>query len=697
VDRKFYILLLVGLAAASLWYWTNSMCEKKDLRIIKTVADIIALFPTTVSQLDHEVSCALKDAQERIKKIIDIPADERTFANTAQALDALGSTSNLVVVANVAHALMYMSPDTPLREAAQKKIIEIKKFITDNISNNVRLYQAFQAYVEGNAKKEQLTREQTYFLSETMKDYKRAGLNLPEEKLNEVRKLKNKLNELKLAFEQNIAKDDKKVFVTRAELAGLDDDFINALPKADDGMYILGLDYPTYFNVRENCTVESTRKKMFKAFGTRGYPKNKEILEKIIELPDTLSHLLGFESFAALDLDSEMAKKPERVEKFLSELLSKVQQKEAQEFEILTKELPESVVLHSDGKMYPWNAAFVQEYYKKKHYNIDENKIAEYFPMEPTIEGMLDIYQKFLGLTFKQLPISGLWHEDVKLIEITDNDTQKIIGYLLLDLYPRPNKFTHACHINAIEAITAPDGSETPALSFIIANFPKSTATKPSLLKRNDVETFFHEFGHAMHSLLGRTKLGSFAGTATKTDFVEVPSQMFEEWLWDKDILKDLSGHYKTGEQLPDELIDTLLKTKNLFQGTFLQRQLHLSNASLDYFKKGAKKDLDSLFKDLYTAIVLNMYYDDEVHPWASFGHLTDYGAKYYSYLWSKVFALDLFYEIKKQGLLNQEVGKRLIKTILGKGGSQEPDELLVEFLGREPNQKNFLKDLGLN
>ncbi|MCX5922700.1 MAG: M3 family metallopeptidase, partial [Candidatus Dependentiae bacterium] len=363
----------------------------------------------------------------------------------------------------------------------------------------------------------------------------------------------------------------------------------------------------------------------------------------------------------------------------------------------LASDLPAGVTLTADGKMLPWDAAYATNYYKKKHFNIDETEIANYFPMEKTIKGLLDIYEQFFGLRFNEASIPHVWHEGVRLLEVYDAASDKLLGYFLLDLYPRDNKYSHACHVSIVPSIYGANNELLPALSLVIANFPQSTATKPSLLKRKDVTTFFHEFGHALHALLGRTQIASLSGTSVKRDFVEMPSQMLEEWLWDSAILKQVSGHYQTGAPLPDDLIERILALKNFNPARFVQTQLFYASLSLDYFKEGAQKDTFQIYKDLSTKILKHSAFSDEKHMYAAFGHLTGYGAKYYGYLWSKVFALDLFAEIKKHGLLNPEIGKKYVHDVIGRGGSDEPMVLLEAFLGREPNQEAFLKDLGLD
>jgi thimet oligopeptidase len=289
-----------------------------------------------------------------------------------------------------------------------------------------------------------------------------------------------------------------------------------------------------------------------------------------------------------------------------------------------------------------------------------------------------------------------MWHDDVRLIEVFDKNNKQL-GYLFLDLHPRPNKYTHAAHGNIVPGITLPDGSRLPVVSVVMANFPKPSKDKPALLMREDVRTFFHEFGHAVHSLLGATQMGSFAGTSVKTDFVEMPSQMLEEWLWDKDILKKISSHYKTGQPLPDGMIENILALKRYDAGNFIARQIMLAKYSLDLHKKGADKDPEKLWFALAEQLLPHLYAGPEYRAYASFGHLTGYGAKYYGYLWSKVFALDLFDTIKKQGLLNPEIGAKYVQEVISKGGSVDPNILLVNFLGRAPSQEAFLKDMGLD
>lgn len=677
-------------------YCARTAKEKMLSEQISSVEQVKQLFLKSPDEIREQADRYLKEAQQAIDAIITIPHAERTFANTAQALSDLCSRSNIAVKSNFFEMVEYVYPDKQMRDSAHEVVQKVEEFFVDNLSNNKKIYEAFKGYAEGNAKTEQLRDDQQYYLDETMKGFKRAGLDLPDDELEKVKELKKKLQRLTQEFDRNIAADLKTITVSRNDLSGLGDDFIAQQKKADNGNYIVGVDYPTFFRVMKQCTVEGTRKKIYEAFSNRAYPENEQLLKEIIALRDKLARALGFESYSALNIDSQMAKTPQRVEAFLTDIYERAQVKADQELDALTKELPESVTLNGDGKVNVWDLAFLKNEYKKRHFAVDEEKVAEYFPMQKTVDALLDIYRQFMGVDFKEVPLSGVWHDDVRLIEVYNKNGSELYGYIFLDLHPRPHKYSHAAHAGLVPAIQLADGSRLPAASLVMANFTEPTKDKPSLLLREEVSTFFHEFGHALHAQLGATQLGSFAGTRVKTDFVEMPSQMLEEWLWDKDILKKVSSHYKTGEPLPDDLIKNIIALKRFDTGLFVTRQAFLAFLALDLYKSGTDKDPYRMSHALVERMLPRIHYGPEYRFYASFGHLTGYGAKYYGYLWSKVFALDLFDKIQQKGLLNGEIGEQYVRKILNKGGSADPNTLLRDFLGREPNKDAFIKDLGL-
>ena len=664
---------------------------------VNNIQDIIALFPKTVAEIQVNTAQAMYDAKQKINSLIALKKEERIFTNTAKALDAIEALSSFSILFNTVYILEMVSPDEALRTAAHEAISKMQEFSVDELANNQALYYALKDYVDTDALQEKLTEKQRYYLQETMDAFKRNGLDLPAQKRSKVKQLQKDIALNSRIFDTNIASDQTKVTLTEDELVGLDPSFIENLARDAAGNYLLGVDYPTYFHVMENCAHEQARKKMFVAFNNRAYPANDDILRTVIAKRNQVAQELGFASYAAFDLDNEMVETPARAYEFLTSLLAQVDKKVAQEIAQLIADLPPSVTLSPEEKIKPWDSAFIKNQYKKKYLAIDERKIAEYFPLEKTIQGLLSIYEQFFSIRFKQVPVSGAWHEQVTGIEVYDVTTDELLGYFLLDLYPRANKYSHACHITIIPATYDDQGRANKAASLVIANFPQATATRPALLERHYVKTFFHEFGHALHALFGRTQMASFAGTNVKRDFVEMPSQMLEEWLADKDILKMVSSHYLTGEPLSDDLIEKIIRLKHFDSGTFVQQQSYYALMALELFGAGADKDPYAVMRELYQSLFPYKLFSEQDHMYASFGHLMGYGAKYYGYLWSKVFALDLFDEIKKHGLLNPSIGQHYKDTVLSQGGSQDPNELLQAFLGRKPSKQAFVQDLGLS
>lgn len=413
-------------------------------------------------------------------------------------------------------------------------------------------------------------------------------------------------------------------------------------------------------------------------------------------MKDRLAHVLGYPSFAHLDMENEMAHSPENVSAFLEEIAPKARTKVLKEIDALKKDLPEGIDLSEDGKFYMWDFTYVRNEYKKKHLAVDEAYIAEFFPVETTLPALLNVYEKFFGLHFKKLENTHTWHPETQLLAVYKDGVYR--GTVILDIYPRPFKYTHACELTVIPSMRV-QGRIHPALVTVIANFPPAQGGKPALLKRRDMITFFHEFGHAIHALLGATQMASFSGTRVKSDFVEMPSQMLENWMWDAKILKMVSSHYKTKEPLPDELIEKIRQIKNFDTGNFLSSQLALANAALAYFMPGEHKDVPHIWKEIQELYRPYLVIDKDYQYYCAFGHLANstYGPKYYAYMWSLVYAADMFDYIKSFGLLNAEIGDRYIREVIGKGGSQDPMELLTHFLGRKPTSKAFFKDLGLS
>jgi thimet oligopeptidase len=661
---------------------------------LRDLDDTLSLLSCTKENVTSCIDFAIDFISKELKRLLDIQDDKRTFSNTFGALDKIKRAG--FISSRVCVVLGKVAPDEGMLRHINKEHVRINNFIVETLANQ-KLYFACKYCAQNSCIKESLTSQERYFISQTLKEFERNGLLLSSDKLEKVKALKKRCTELVLEFEKNIASDKNFISVTRDSLAGLDNKFIDLLARTPDGKYKLGCDYPTYFEVMENCSCAKTRKDLYVIFNTRAYPENKKVLDDLIETRDTLAKELGFGGFAALSYDSKMVKTVDRVENFLNDLWEKSKNKISKELEIFTKDLPPDVSLDSRGRLAPWDISYVKECYKKKNFSLDEREVAKYFPVEQTLNKIFEVYQKFLGLKFTLIKPENSWHKDVKCIEIKDDKNKCPRGFVFLDLYPRDNKYSHACEEELVPPTLIKEGV-TPAVAVIIANFPKSNGDTPALFKFNDVKTFFHEFGHVMHFVLSATKITSqSAGPAVKLDFVEVPSQMFEEWVLQPEVINIISGHYKTGEKLPKKLIDNIIALKKYDAGMFLHRQCWLASLAYKFFSSGQKKDTDKIVRDLALDYLDFTYYPPEAHFEMSFGHLGEYDACYYSYMWSLVYALDLFYKIKSEGLLDSKVGARLIETVLGKGSSDEPENLLKNFLGRPPTMDAFIDHFGLN
>lgn len=665
---------------------------------IQSALDMVGLFPSTPAIIKTFVYKAIAQATEGLESLYAVPRESRNFDNTMYALDLI--EEHFVIINAAMYALSEVSPDEGVRKAAHEALKELNHFSVDHFTSNMRLYEAcsdYQKLLENPAfaAQENLTSEQKRFVEETMRDFRRIGLQLAADKRERIKELQKELNTQCIKFSQTIAAAQRTFEASKEELRGLSDAFIATLKKTEQGSFILTTERPSYDEVLHHCLVPSTRERMYKEYVQRAYPENKTTLTTIIKLRDELAQTLGYPSYAHYEIEIAMAKSPEMVKTFLSSLIDKARLKCAAEMKEFTRELPEGVALTEESKLQPWDLLFVQDHYKKNHLKLDETEVSHYFPLDHTIPAILKVYEMFFGLRFEKKEAPGLWHNDVELLAVYKDGVYR--GAVLLDLYPRPFKFSHAAVIQVVPALTLPGGEIYPGVIVLMANFKRPHEDHPALFKRHEALVFFHEFGHVIHSLLGATDLARFSGLKVKRDFVEMPSQMLEEWMYDTEVLKMISCHYLSKEPLTDALIQKIQQQKNYAAGDFVLGQLVYGFSSLTYFLPGGTdKDVASVWKEMNETFRSHVAFNHENQGYCSFGHLIGYGARYYGYLWSQVFALDLFTHIEHQGLLDRAVGECYSTEVISKGGSEEPADLIKNFLGREPNSEAFFKDLGL-
>lgn len=520
--------------------------------------------------------------------------------------------------------------------------------------------------------------------------FEKQGLKLSDKVVAEVKELMQKLSDLRSTFHANLANDNSFVAFTVEELAGTPADFLARLTKDSSGKYIVHTQYPNYLAIMENATNNETRRKMAIAFQTRQKDKNSKLLEEALVLRQKIARKLGYSTWADYNIKGRMAKNEREVVNFLNDLrgkLSKASREDLARLLKMKKKMHPSAT-HLD----PWDLTYFENQLKKQDYALDAEKVREYFPAEQVIKGTFDVYSKLLGVEFVEEKPAKPWSKDVKLFAIRDGTTKETIAYFYADMIPREGKYGHAA---AFQLATGrmKDGKYVKPVSALVTNFQPPSRGKPSLLSHDEVETFFHEFGHIMHMSLTKASYGMLAGANVYQDFVEAPSQMLENWVWDKDVLASLSGHYTdTSKKLPDEMLQKMLNLRFFNKGYFYMRQLVLGTFDIRiHSAKGpvnTKVVYDKIYRDY-----LGIKPITEAHFPATFGHLMGgYDAGYYGYLWSQVYAQDMFSRFKKEGLLNPQTGLAYRKTILEPGDMREPMELLTQFLGRKPNNSAFLK-----
>jgi thimet oligopeptidase len=456
------------------------------------------------------------------------------------------------------------------------------------------------------------------------------------------------------------------------------------------------MSYPSYTPFMKLAESDNAREKLRFIFNNRAVDTNVEVLDDIIRSRMELVKLLGYRTYAEYRTEDRMAKNAKNVWNFENDLKVKLRskaKKDLLEMMAIKSERTESKLIFS---IQPWESAFYENKVKLKKFNLDSEEVRQYFEFNNVTEGLFTIYQLLFGIRFEKVENGSVWHKDVQMYSIYDKVTNELIGNFYLDMFPRANKYSHAAAFSVVMGKRTEKGYQKPATA-LVCNFPKPTEFQPSLLTHDNVETYFHEFGHLVHGVLTKSDLVSYAGTSVARDFVEAPSQMLENWVWNKESLSLFAKHYQSGEIIPNILLDKMIAAKNVNSGTKSLQQVFygIYDFSLnDGFDPDGQETSTDLMKKLKNEVTLYPY-QEGTHQQASFGHLNGYGAAYYGYKWSEVYAQDMFSVFEKKGILNPEIGMKYRKVILEKGGTVNPRDLVKEFLGREPNSKAFLKSMG--
>ena len=644
-------------------------------------------FNYKAEDLEPSEKAAREILEKDLAKIVALPKEQRTFENTLLAYeDAFDRYSKALGQAGF---LAYVSTDEKLRNAALALEEKISNYMVE-VATRKDIYQAFKDYADT---KPQLPKIEAKMLKDTMIGFRKSGLMLDDENLEKFKEIQKQKSKNAIEFSKNIREYKDTLSVTEEELKGLGQDYISRLEKDENGKYIITLNYPDYVPFMLNADDDNARKQLEEKYSRRGGTQNISLLEDNLFLRYQAAKLLGYPTHAHNRLDTRMAKNPKNVMNFLGDLEKKLKPLAKKEQKELLKYKTEKTG-EKAKKIETWQSGYWSNKYKKEHYDIDAEKIKEFFPTDYVIENMLEIFGNLFDVKFKKADIDT-WHKDVVAYKVLDNKKGQTIAYVYMDLYPREGKYKHAACFDLVAGKELKDGSYQKPFTAIVANLNPPSKDTPSLLKHDEVETLFHEFGHVLHNILTEAKYSAISGTATSMDFVEVPSQMLENWVWQPEVLKKISKHYKTGEPLSDETINKMIAAKHYATGSFYLRQNFLAQIDMRYHL--AKKKIDSTeYWSKYSKKIRGIPLRKGAYPQASFDHLMGgYDAGYYGYLWAEVIAQDFFSEFEKHGLFNKEIGEKYRKQILAVGGSYEEEELVKNFLGREVSNEPFLKNIG--
>ncbi len=639
----------------------------------------------TAAQIKTSCASVIKSTDARINAIVR-RRSARTFDTVVLPLENAASDLNDKLVYQTFAG--YMSPDKTTRDASNDCQNDVGNYF-NAVTARPELEQAVAAAAKSGTAKTVYDKKLTQLWLTSLK---RAGAGLAPAERAEFVKLSNQLNQLGTDFSNDLQNDATTITLTAAQTDGIPADIVAGFKKNADGTFTVPVNESTA-SLSAYANDESARKAFSIAYNNRGGQKNVAILEQAIAIRDRLAHLMGYENWASYVLADRMAGSPARVFKFLGGLDTAILPKAKAEFENL-RELKAADTKNPNAILNAWDVGHYDHILNKTQYSVDTDAIRQYFPVQHTIDAVLNIYHTLLTIDFTQVKPSDAWLPEVLEYRVTDGKTGKLLGYTYFDLFPRPGKFEHFANWPLVPHRKTADGSRVP-IAAILGNWPKPVPGQPALLSHDDVVTFFHEFGHNLAALLSTAPYETLSG-GFRQDFVEAPSQMLENFVWQPAILKQISSNWKTGQPLPDDLIAKMIAAKYVDYAYFTTRQIQYATVDMDYHTMGPHVDTTAVWAKVAKETTPLAMVPGTL-PQAAFGHLFGYDAGYYGYLWSLVYAQDMFTAFQKGGIESPVVGGRYRKTILEPARTYEPDAEILKFLGRPMSPAAFYEIFGIS
>jgi len=657
---------------------------------------VLPTYPLTAAEVKAQSEAAMKEADTALDALAAQDPAKLNFDNTFGAADAITAkvTNTYLVIGTVAES----STDKAMRDMANEMSVKLQEWGV-GLDYREPLYKALKTVADAKPK---LDREQQRLVDDQMRSYRRAGLTLPPAEKAEVEKLRKDLAALNTEFAVNINEARAPLDFTAAELAGVPQSFLDSPGvKQADGRYRVMANITWHYQaVTENADNPDVRRRVLVARFQLAREKNTAVLSKLAILRAEIAHRLGYANWADYQIEVRMAKTGATAVKFEEDLVAGLQPKYAAEIETL-RQMKVAQTGKADAQLETSDVSYYTNKLKREKYAIDAEKLRVYFPYQATLEGMFAIYQKIFGLKFTAVEPPYVWAPGVQLYVVADAATHTPMGAFYLDMFPRDGKFNHfACFDQKTGGVMA-DGRYDLPVAALLCNFPAPSADKPSLLKHADVETLFHEFGHVMHAMLSRSHYVAQGGFNVPLDFVEAPSQMLENWVWDKAVLDTFAADYRDPtKKIPAETIASLVAARQATEGYFTRRQLSIGLLDLALHTltpdEARKADVVKLTNDVTARVAVAPPADTF---WAGYiGHLAGYDAGYYGYLWAKVMAIDMasVFRHAPGGFLDEKVGRRLRDEVYGAGNTRDVAESVEIFLGRKRSNEPFLEYVGI-
>ncbi len=621
-----------------------------------------------------------KTLQKTIASLKDKPA--LTWDETFGAFDELSFF--LSASGSIPQLMGATHPDKAVRDAADESDPKISAFATDLFLDK----DVFHVLEHFEKQHTESDAARLRFMRETLNEYRRNGLALSDKDQTTLKELNKKLTDLGQEFDKNLA-ETLSIKIKPEQLAGLSEQYIAQHQPDADGLVTITTDYPDTVPFMRDVKDRDAALELYKVNANRSLA-NLPLLKELISLRRQKAALLGHSTWADFVLEPRMAKNAQTVEAFLKDLHHGLIEPRNKELAILSETAKRLNLPHGD-ELRASDTSYLLEQATQERFKLDGQILSQYFEVNAVKHGILRVIEDLYGIRFEEQPKQGA-HPDIETYNVLDKND--VIGTLHLDLYPRPDKYKHMAVFGMRASMKRGDTSILPMCS-LVCNFPQSKDGSPALLTHRDVETFFHEMGHAMHRIFGQTELASQSGTSVAWDFVEVPSQLFENWAWDRVVLDRFAKHHLTGETIPQELFDALTASRTFGEAIATERQLFYATLDFTYHTAQTVEDTTKVFDELYPQFMpLNRPVG--THPEASFGHLNGYDAAYYGYQWALAIAHDVASRFFTEGLMNPATGAAYREAILSQGDSADGYALVERFLGRKPNNEAYKKYLGL-